>query len=56
MDRRTKNRITEHSRGGHTLVQIQPQGNNIPTTNKITGVQMGLFNCSCGWRGWLDLN
>jgi hypothetical protein len=55
MDRRTLNRKTEHSKEGHLLSQVEPEGKNLPKTNRITGSPIGMFSCTCGWAGWLDL-
>ena len=44
MDRRTQNRLREHSGAGHELVE-----------RKVSVVKIGqkLFGCECGWFGWL---
>lgn len=46
MDRRTKNRLKEHSGEGHNLNKVE----NHPSFAK----GQVLFVCDCGWRGWLD--
>ena len=55
MNQRTCNRLKEHSEDGHNLQQIHPKGSNLTMTNKVTGEPTGMFICSCGWQGWLDL-
>lgn len=55
MDQRTRNRIKEHSGDNHNLQQVTPKGTNLDMVNKITGEPTGMFICSCGWQGWLDL-
>lgn len=44
MDRRTQNRLREHSGAGHELVE-----------RKVSVIKIGqrLFGCECGWFGWL---
>ena len=54
MDQRTKNRIREHSQTGHHLCEIQPAGQNLSMFNSKTGARTGMFECVCGWQGWLD--
>lgn len=56
MDKRTHNRLKEHSGDGHQLQETEPQGHNLQKINKLTGEPTGLFICSCGWKGWLDKN
>jgi len=54
MDKRTLNRRREHSQEGHSLSE-ETTGNNVSKVNPITGTPRGLFSCTCGWQGWLDL-
>ena len=46
MDKRTKNRLNEHSGKGHNL--------NIVTNHPSFRQGQSLQICDCGWRGWLD--
>ena len=47
MDKRTKNRLHEHSRTGHILTASE--------TNKNIVRGQHLFKCECGWLGWLSI-
>lgn len=41
------NRKKEHSKEGHILVERIQNGRNLPS-DKL------LFECTCGWFGWIE--
>lgn len=49
MDMRTRNRMREHSGLGHKLTV------SVSNARNVSRVGQKLFECSCGWRGWLDM-
>jgi hypothetical protein len=51
MDRRTANRLNEHSKDGH---QLRDATDDIQRVNIDTTTQR-LHKCLCGWLGWLKV-
>lgn len=46
MDKRTANRLREHSGEGHGLVERELL---------VTKIGQKAFTCECGWFGWLTV-
>jgi len=46
--KRTRNRVREHTGNGHELYRV---GNTV--NHSLFHKPANLFECSCGWLGWL---
>jgi hypothetical protein len=53
LTKRERERVQQHTAPGHALVEGIPNTHTISTINSYTPGTVRLYQCSCGWSGWL---
>ena len=53
MDKRSEDKVREHSGDGHQLKMFMEWG--LSMRRFTNGLGERRYDCDCGWHGWLDM-